>query len=398
MVSMREQIKKEFADFKVKRKMQRIELIKQARARLMAKKVNPNATAVTQEINRLAEKNQGTEKLTFNQVYGLVKRKKVKLPKHDIDKKQLISRIRDIVANFEKPTLRKVIDELNKVEDFPRCNNGNLWHYLKDHNISAKYLGIISERPGHRTFLENLIKTTKEIKQETGSVRIPLEKLREKIGLKPAAFANRVKRLNEYLKKKGEKDFEAELAKLELFIVRGLKKEKVYQEKPLIAKILSPEELAVKISEAEEWIEEIKKLEVNENTDINKEEIVLLLRAMLKELKERTNQDETLKNFEVEFHRVVRNKRNEITGLKKQARKKQKRLNREIDLKHYEGSVADKLLDLIAERKKENRKLITTLLDRIWRKSMNGGMLNGKDLEAIEAAKDFLRKVGSKTL
>ena len=177
-----------------------------------------------------------------------------------------------------------------------------------------------------------------------------------------------------------------------------MKKEKVYQEKPLIAKILSPEELAVKISEAEEWIEEIKKLEVNENTDINKEEIVLLLRAMLKELKERTNQDETLKNFEVEFHRVVRNKRNEITGLKKQARKKQKRLNREIDLKHYEGSVADKLLDLIAERKKENRKLITTLLDRIWRKSMNGGMLNGKDLEAIEAAKDFLRKVGSKTL
>ena len=394
---MREQIKKEFADFKVKRKMQRIELIKQARARLMAKKVNPNATAVTQEINRLAEKNQGTEKLTFNQVYGLVKRKKVKLPKHDIDKKQLISRIRDIVANLEKPTLHKIVNELNKVEEFPRWNYDNLWHYLNDHSVSAKSLGIVSERSGYQAFLKDLIKAAKKIREETESVQIPLEKLREKLSLKPAAFANRIKRLNECLKKNGEKNLETKLAKLGLFIVRGLKEKKVSQEKPLIAKILSSEELAAKISEAKEWIEEIKKLEVNENTDIDKEEMVLLLRTMLKELKEKTNQDETLKNFEDEFHRVVKSKRNEVTKLKKQAAKRQKQLNRKIDLKHYDGSVADKLLDLIAERKSENRKLITTLLDRLWRKSMNGETLMGKDFEAISAAKDFLREVDSKT-
>jgi len=392
---MREQIKKEFADSKVKRKPQRIELIKQARARLIARRVNPNATAVTQEINRLAEKNQDVEKLTFNQVYRLAKRKKVKLPEHDIDEKQLISHIREIVANLEKPTLHKIVDELNKAEDFSRWNYDSLWHYLKDHNISTKSLGIAPERPGHRAFLENLIKAAKEIRQETESVQIPLGKLRERIGLKSAAFSNRVKRLDKYLKKKGEKDFEAKLAKLGLFITRGQKK--VSQERPLVAKTLSSEELSAKINEAEEWIEEIKKLEVSENTDIGKEEMVLFLGTILKELKENTDQDETLKNLKGKFHRAINSKKNEISELKKQTRKRQKQLNRKIDLKHYEGSAADKLLDLVAERKKENKQLITTLLDRMWRKSMNGGILAGKDFEAISAAKNFLREVQSKT-
>ena len=80
---------------------------------------------------------------------------------------------------------------------------------------------------------------------------------------------------------------------------------------------------------------------------------------------------------------------------KKRAERGQKKLNRGLDLKHYEGSLADKLLDLVSERKKDNLKLITGLLDRIWRKSMNGGILNGKDFEAIEAAKSFLREVDS---
>lgn len=397
MVSMQKKIKKEFADSEVECKMPRIESIKQAKARLIAQKVYPNATAITQEINRLAEKNQDVEKLTFDQVYKLSKRKKIKLPKHNIDEKQLISRIRDIVANLKKPTLHKIVDELNKVEDFSRWNNGNLRHYLKDHNISIKSLGIVHERPGHQAFLEIVIEAAKETRKETENVQIPLKKLREKIGLKPAAFANRVKRLDKYLKKKGEKDLETKLAKLGIFIIRGLKKEKAPQKKPAIDTILSPEELTAKINEAEEWIEEIKKLEVNENTDIDKEEMVLFLRAIFKELKEKTDQDETLKNVEAEFYRAVRSKKNEVIKLKKQARKKQKQLNRKIDLKHYNGSAADKLLDLIAERKDGNKKLITNLLDRLWRKSMNDEMLMGKDFEAISAAKAFLREVGSKT-
>ncbi len=118
---------------------------------------------------------------------------------------------------------------------------------------------------------------------------------------------------------------------------------------------------------------------------------------MLKDLKEKTDQDETLKNLKSKFHRAINSKKNEISEFKKQARKRQKQFNGKIDLKHYEGSAADKLLDLVAERKKENKQLITTLLDRIWRKNMNGGTLMGKDFEAISAAKDFLREVDSKT-
>ncbi len=98
-------------------------------------------------------------------------------------------------------------------------------------------------------------------------------------------------------------------------------------------------------------------------------------------------QDEILKNPE----------ESDATKSKRQARKRKKRLNREIDLKHYDGSAADKLLDLIAERKDENRELITILLDRLWRRNMNGGILKGKDFEAIDAAKAFLREVDSKT-
>jgi len=416
---MREQIKKEFADSKVKRKTQKVELIKKAHLRLkktegknivnqtgkkqlIDKRINPNVMTIVQEINRLAEENPAIEKITFNQVYRLAKRKKVKLPKHDIDEKQLISRIREIVANLKKPTLRKIVDELNKVEDFPRWNHGNFWHYLKDHNISAKSLGIISERPGHRAFLKIVIEAAKEIRQETETVQIPLEKLRERIGLKPAAFTNRVKRLDRYLKKKGEKDFEAKLAKLGIFIARGQRekkasREKISREKPIFIPTLSIEEPTVKINEIDGWIEEIEKLKVNEDTNLDKEETVLILRETFKELTHITSSDKTIRIVSQKIHQVIQQKRNEISKLEKRARKRQKQLNRKIDLKHYEGSAADKLLDLIAERKKENKQLITTLLDRIWRKSMNGGSLNGKYFAAISAAKNFLREVQSKT-
>jgi len=397
MTSTREQIRKELKNSRTKRKKQRIELIKQAKKQLVARKLNPNATAITKEINRLAEKNPAIEKLSFAQVYKTAKEKHIKLPGHNTNKKQLILRIKEITVKLEKPTLHKVVNKLNKSEDFPHWNYGNLWHYLNDHNISVKSLGIVAGRSGHQAFLKDLIKAAREIKKETKSVQIPIVKLREKLGLKPAAFANRIKRLNKHLEKKSERNLEAKLAKLGLFIARNQKEKKISPKKPATSIILSPKEITDKIDEIELWIEELRKFEVKKNTDIDKEETVLLLRTMFKELKEKAEQSKTLKNLEGKFHRVINSKKNEITKLKKQVRKKQKQLNREIDLKHYDGSIADKLLDLIGERKKENKQLIATLLDRIWRRSMNGGILVGKDFEAIEAAKNFLREVQSKT-
>jgi len=60
----------------------------------------------------------------------------------------------------------------------------------------------------------------------------------------------------------------------------------------------------------------------------------------------------------------------------------------------FDGSLAENLLDLVREK---NVELVTTALDRLWRKSMNGGTLMGEDFEAIDAAKKFLREVSSNT-
>lgn len=60
--------------------------------------------------------------------------------------------------------------------------------------------------------------------------------------------------------------------------------------------------------------------------------------------------------------------------------------------KHIGGSAADKLLKLASQEKAENVDLIKTLLDELWRQSMNGGMLNDK---VIKTAQKFIRDVES---
>ena len=179
----------------------------------------------------------------------------------------------------------------------------------------------------------------------------------------------------------------------------GLKKRKFKQEPSYSDSFTAfpAEDINSKINDLEAWLEEVRKLKVNENTDIEKEETVLLLRTMFKELIKTSVADETVRVTGHKINEVIQQKRKEIAKLKKEIRKQkkkqQKQLNRELDLKHYEGSIAEKLLELVNERKSENKKLVTTLLDRLWRKSMSGGTLSGKDFEAISAAKDFLRTI-----
>ncbi len=55
---------------------------------------------------------------------------------------------------------------------------------------------------------------------------------------------------------------------------------------------------------------------------------------------------------------------------------------------------AEKLLELVQRRRKEDIESVVNLLDRLWRKVMKEKMTE-KDSEAIEAAKKFLREVNS---
>jgi len=59
----------------------------------------------------------------------------------------------------------------------------------------------------------------------------------------------------------------------------------------------------------------------------------------------------------------------------------------------FDGSLAKNLLESVREK---NVELVTTTLDRLWRKVMNSESA-GRDFEAIDAAKNFLREVSSKT-
>ncbi len=107
--------------------------------------------------------------------------------------------------------------------------------------------------------------------------------------------------------------------------------------------------------------------------------------------KEKAGQDKSLKNRP---HQLVKKK---TTELRKQTTKRRKQPDQKRDSKDCQNSDADKLLELVAEKKDENKELITNFLDRLWRRSMSGGTLAGKDFQAIEAAKGFLRNMSSKT-
>lgn len=169
--------------------------------------------------------------------------------------------------------------------------------------------------------------------------------------------------------------------------------------RPILQKTptFSTEEISAKIAEIDGWIEELKKVEVNKNTDLEKEETVLFLDTMLKELMQAPASDETIRIVEHRINEAISQKRKEVANLKKEVRRKQKQLNRQLDLKHYDGSLANKMFELIRERNVENVELVKTALDRLWRKTMNGEIQTGKDFEAISAAQDFLREVQSKT-
>ncbi len=148
------------------------------------------------------------------------------------------------------------------------------------------------------------------------------------------------------------------------------------------------------INEIESWLKELQKLKVSESTDIEKEEMVLLLRSMLKEItKIAPEKSKVLKH---KINEAVSKKRKRILALKRAKTKKKKKINKKLDLKHYDGSIADKLLELVSERKKENIELIKNLLDRLWRKRINGETLTGKGFKAMESAQNFLREFDSK--
>jgi len=113
--------------------------------------------------------------------------------------------------------------------------------------------------------------------------------------------------------------------------------------------------------------------------------------------KGKAEQDKTLKNPRDEVHRAVKSERNDETDSKKRARKMKKQPNPKTDLKYCEDSTADRLSDLVAEGKDENKELITSFLDILWRRRIDCKTLTGKDFKAMEAAKGFLRKMNSKT-
>ena len=247
--------------------------------------------------------------------------------------------------------------------------------------------------------------------------------------MQPAAFTNRIKRL----KNKTGISLEVELAKHNLHIAKTLSpspkkkssKSKISFDKKSTPPVDIPEPVIkenrylkvtfTEIKEIGQWLKELKTLEINKNTDIDNEEIVLLIRNMYRKLtgahpaflKENLDGQEpesiqTLRGLGEKIHKIIKEKRNKITELKKQekeetvnlekqARRTQKRLTRQLDLKHFNGSLADKLFDLIAER---NVKLVKIVLDRIWRKKMK----NAKEFEAIQLAQKFLRKLESNTL
>jgi len=71
-----------------------------------------------------------------------------------------------------------------------------------------------------------------------------------------------------------------------------------------------------------------------------------------------------------------------------------KRLHKRRMTTAKKGEWAEKLLELVQRRKKKDIGLVVNLLDRLWRKAMKGEM-TGKDSEAIEAAKNFLREMNS---
>ena len=87
------------------------------------------------------------------------------------------------------------------------------------------------------------------------------------------------------------------------------------------------------------------------------------------------------------FRRPVwRKPKDERLRLLKEAKKR-------FDAKKSEATIANKLLEMVSQGKAENVDLIKTLLDRLWRQSMNGGTLNGKDFAAIDVAQKFLRRI-----
>ncbi len=361
----------------VSKKQKRIDLIKKIRDDLINKKTNPNITNITNEINYLASKDSKVEKLTFDQIYRLIKEEKISVFQYKINQEDLLLRIKRITNDFKKPTIQKVIKELNKIENFPRWNYSNFWHYLNDHQIPIKSLGIVHQREGHEKFLKLLITTARNIAQRKKTNQITLLELRQELNLKPAALANRIKRLNLFLEKKKEKNIEEQLAELNIVINRQPAKQTINNNK---------EEQFLEIKN---WLVELDKIEVNEQTDINQEEIVIILQKMFSEIKTETTLSLSLKN---NFEKIIQRKKQVINILQKKKRKKQKQLNKKLDLKHFEGSLADKIFELTREKNPENIELIKTALDRLWR--MNS--LKGKDFDAIKTAQAFLREMNNK--
>lgn len=58
-------------------------------------------------------------------------------------------------------------------------------------------------------------------------------------------------------------------------------------------------------------------------------------------------------------------------------------------LNDFEVSLADRIMESIARNDVER---VKDVLDKLWRRNMNGGILNGKDYAAIDAARKFLRE------
>ncbi len=82
--------------------------------------------------------------------------------------------------------------------------------------------------------------------------------------------------------------------------------------------------------------------------------------------------------------------------LLKQAKKrfdtKKSKVETTIKKKDCSAATADKLLELISQGKAENVDLIRTLLDELWRQTMNGGVLYDS---VIRAAQKSIRDMES---
>ena len=317
-------------------KSEKIRLVEMARKKILERKDNPTAVEIEKEISRISNKDPTIKKLSSHQIHRLAKSGDISLPAHKIDKNLLVSRIKTISSSIKKPTLRNVILELNKVEDFPRWNYQNLWNYLKSHEISSDDIGIIPERKGASSFSEEILIVAKEASADLKTNQFPLKEIRERLNLKPAAFANRVKR--------GNIDLNTLLLSINIEIEKSQKRK---TNPPQIASVNKKESPILISEEIESWFEEFKEIPITEEADFEKHEITQLIFSLIEKSEEKLL---ALKKFQ----NILNEKKEQQKKLIKEIRKKKKKLNKNLDLKHYDGSIADKLLDLVLERKKGN--------------------------------------------